>query len=178
MRRLSAILLLLAGALAAQDLPAPDTDLRTMLRRHVIRRAAEVIEQAKAQREAAIRGAGFADYRASVRARLREVLGDMPFGPRGGELNVRDVSRHARDGYRIENVLYESLPGWDVNATLFLPDPAKFAPPWPAIVIPVGLYQASRILDFFVADEAPGQLRMNHILQRGTDFDRISYQRL
>jgi len=138
MRRLSAILLLLAGALAAQDLPAPDTDLRTMLRRHVIRRAAEVIEQAKAQREAAIRGAGFADYRASVRARLREVLGDMPFGPRGGELNVRDVSRHDRDGYRIENVLYESLPGWDVNATLFLPDPAKFAPPWPAIVIPVG----------------------------------------
>jgi hypothetical protein len=47
-----------------------------------------------------------------------------------------------------------------------------------SIVIPVGLYQASRILDFFVADEEPGQLRMNHILQRGTDFDRISYQRL
>jgi hypothetical protein len=43
-----------------------------------------------------------------------------------------------------------------------------------SIVIPVGLYQASRILDFFVADEEPGQLRMNHILQRGTDFeDRV-----
>ncbi|MCE5310789.1 MAG: hypothetical protein LLG20_24375, partial [Acidobacteriales bacterium] len=138
MRRLSAILLLLAGALAAQDLPRPDADLRTMLRRHVIRRAAEVLEQGEARREATIRGAGFADYRASVRARLREVLGDMPIGPRGGALNVREVSRHDRDGYRIENVLYESLPGWDVNATLFLPDPAQFAPPWPGIVIPVG----------------------------------------
>ena len=57
-------------------------------------------------------------------------------------------------------------------------------PPVPAIgeeasvVIPSGLYQASRILEFFRAGEAPGKLRMNHILQRGTDFDRISYQRL
>ena len=47
-----------------------------------------------------------------------------------------------------------------------------------SVVIPSGLYQASRILEFFVANEAPGKLRMNHILQRGTDFDRISYERL
>ena len=47
-----------------------------------------------------------------------------------------------------------------------------------SIVLPSGMYQASRILDFFVGDEAPGQLRMNHVLQRGTDFDRVSYQLL
>lgn len=47
-----------------------------------------------------------------------------------------------------------------------------------SIVIPSGLYQASRILEFFVANEAPRKLRMNHILQRGTDFDRISYERV
>ncbi len=61
---------------------------------------------------------------------------------------------------------------------------AFMLPPVPAIgeeasvVIPSGLYQASRILEFFRAGEAPGKLRMNHILQRGTDFDRISYQRV
>lgn len=45
-----------------------------------------------------------------------------------------------------------------------------------SIVIPAGLYQASRMLDFVIDDEPPGKLRMCHILQRGTDFDRISYQ--
>jgi hypothetical protein len=47
-----------------------------------------------------------------------------------------------------------------------------------SIVLPSGLYQASRILDFFVAGGESGQLRMSHILQRGTDFDRISFQLL
>lgn len=45
-----------------------------------------------------------------------------------------------------------------------------------SIVLPPGMYQASRILDVFSGDEAPWQLRMNHILQRGGDYDRISYQ--
>lgn len=47
-----------------------------------------------------------------------------------------------------------------------------------SIVLPSGMYQASRILDFYIDGESPGQLRMNHVLQRGADFDRISYQLL
>jgi hypothetical protein len=47
-----------------------------------------------------------------------------------------------------------------------------------SIVLPSGLYQASRILDYFVEGSVSGQLRMSHILQRGTDFDRISFQLL
>jgi len=128
----------LACALAAQELPAPDSDLRTMLRRHIVRRASELLEKEAARRQEAVRGQGFEEYRAGVRAALREVLGPLPFGASGGPLNVRAVSQHDRGGYRIENVLFESLPGWDVNATLFLPDRAQFPPPWPAIVVPVG----------------------------------------
>lgn len=45
-----------------------------------------------------------------------------------------------------------------------------------SVVLPTGMYQASRILDFFIDAEPPGKLRMNHVLQRGADFDRISYQ--
>ncbi|HLO63705.1 MAG TPA: hypothetical protein VK165_12175 [Azonexus sp.] len=45
-----------------------------------------------------------------------------------------------------------------------------------SVVLPSGMYQASRILDFFIDGETPGQLRMNHVLQRGADFDRVSYQ--
>jgi hypothetical protein len=44
-----------------------------------------------------------------------------------------------------------------------------------SIVLPPGMYQASRVLDAFSGDATPWQLRMNHVLQRGTDFDRISF---
>ena len=59
---------------------------------------------------------------------------------------------------------------------------AFLLPPVPAIkeegsvVLPPGMYQASRILDVASGEESPWQLRMNHVLQRGTDYDRISYQ--
>lgn len=46
-----------------------------------------------------------------------------------------------------------------------------------SIVLPSGMYQASRVLDVF-SDDKIWQLRMSHILQRGTDFDRVSYQAL
>lgn len=59
---------------------------------------------------------------------------------------------------------------------------AFLLPPVPAIkeegsiVLPPGMYQASRILDVSSGEETPWQIRMNHVLQRGTDYDRISYQ--
>lgn len=46
-----------------------------------------------------------------------------------------------------------------------------------SIVLPAGMYQASRTLDVS-GDEGAWQLRMVHVLQRGPDFDRISYQAL
>ncbi len=46
-----------------------------------------------------------------------------------------------------------------------------------SVVLPAGMYQASRVLEVFSA-EGVTQLRMNHVLQRGSDFDRVSYQRV
>jgi len=46
-----------------------------------------------------------------------------------------------------------------------------------SIVLPAGMYQASRIMEVFVGEEV-WQLRLRHILQRGLDFDRISYDPL
>lgn len=56
-------------------------------------------------------------------------------------------------------------------------------PPVPAfkeegtIVLPSGMYHPTRILEVFSGDKS-WQLRMYRIIQRGTDFDRISYQAL
>jgi cephalosporin-C deacetylase-like acetyl esterase len=49
---------------------------------------------------------------------------------------ARGVSRYERAGYRLENVLFESFPGWEVNATVYVP--LDYAPPFPAVIIPVG----------------------------------------
>lgn len=47
-----------------------------------------------------------------------------------------------------------------------------------SLVLPCGIYQASRILEAVYGDGRLRQVRMNHILQRGSDFDRVSYQAL
>ncbi len=47
-----------------------------------------------------------------------------------------------------------------------------------SLVLPPGMYQASRVLEIVVGEDTPGRLRMNHVLQRGADFDRISYHLL
>lgn len=43
-----------------------------------------------------------------------------------------------------------------------------------SLVLPAGSYQASRTLEIICGDES-WQARMLHVLQRGTDFERISY---
>lgn len=60
---------------------------------------------------------------------------------------------------------------------------AFMLPPLPAIkeegslVLPSGLYAASRVLEVF-SENQTWQLRMAHVVQRGTDFDRVTYQTL
>lgn len=62
-------------------------------------------------------------------------------------------------------------------------EPAFLLPPVPAfreegsIVLPSGMYHATRLVEVFSGQDT-WQLRMNHVLQRGPDFDRISYQAL
>lgn len=46
-----------------------------------------------------------------------------------------------------------------------------------SIVLPSGMYNATRTLEVF-GQEQKWQLRLGHIIQQGTDFDRIAYQAL
>ena len=116
----------------------PKHDLRTMLRKHIVRRSCEMLNAAAEKRENAFRKDNWQSWRDEIRRKALAPLGEMKFGPNGPPLNIRAVSRFERDGYTIENVLFESLPGWDVNASVYLPDPKAFPAPWRAIVIPVG----------------------------------------
>lgn len=116
----------------------PSLDLRNMLTRHIVQESCAMLDGLAQTRRTALAAGELDSWKQGVRAAVREALGSMPFGETGGPLNLRTVSRLDRGGYTMENVLFEALPGLDVNASVYLPSPGAFPPPWPAIVIPVG----------------------------------------
>jgi cephalosporin-C deacetylase-like acetyl esterase len=74
-----------------------------------------------------------ADRTAAVRSQLWEILGGRPAET---PLNARIVGTISRDGYRIEKLIYESMPEVYVTAHLYLPTNGKA--PYPAILAPLG----------------------------------------
>jgi dienelactone hydrolase len=59
------------------------------------------------------------ERQASVRSRLSEMIG--PF-PEKTPLHVQDMGIIPRDGYRIEKIIYESMPDYYVSGALYVPD--------------------------------------------------------
>lgn len=57
--------------------------------------------------------------RAAVRAKILRQIGGLPAART--PLNARVTGGFTRDGYRVENVIYESQPGLAVTANLYLP---------------------------------------------------------
>ena len=73
-----------------------------------------------------------AKRQAELRARFIEALGGFP---EKTPLNGRVVGKAARDGYRIEKVIYESRPDHHVTAILYLPVGPG---PFPGAIMPMG----------------------------------------
>lgn len=69
----------------------------------------------------------------TVREQLWEILGGRP---RETPLNARTVGTIERSGYRIEKLVYESMPEVYVTAHLYVPTTGK--PPYPGIIVPLG----------------------------------------
>jgi len=76
---------------------------------------------------------GWRKYQANIRQTLWNSIG--PFGKKTN-LNAKTTSVIRKNGYRIENVIYESLPGFYVTASLFIPD--NIVKPAPAILFCTG----------------------------------------
>src|ERR1035437_7914544 len=66
---------------------------------------------------------------AKVRQTIWEVLGQFP---EKTPLNAKITGTVKKNGYRIESIIYESLPGFYVTASLFIPENVK--KPAPAIL--------------------------------------------
>lgn len=115
--------------------PRARGDLRTQLTERVFSRSFAALQKAERVRYELISSGRWDEYRANIRRKIIEAFGEMPYGANGGPLNTTEVSAFNTKHCRIENVLFDSFTGWQVNASVFIP---KSAGPHPAVVIPVG----------------------------------------
>jgi cephalosporin-C deacetylase-like acetyl esterase len=108
-------------------------DLRKMLHAHLTNGAHEHLRQ----RAAAIAGISTLDAVAArrklVRANILESVGGFPGRT---PLNARTVGTIDRGDYKIEKIIFESQPQFFVTGNLYLPKTG--APPYPAILYPLG----------------------------------------
>lgn len=80
-------------------------------------------------------------WQQQTRQRFVQALGGFPDRT---PLNAAITGTVPGNGYVVEKVVFESRPRHFVTAALFLPDPAKFAPPYPGILIPCGHSQQGK----------------------------------
>ena len=100
-----------------------------MVQQYFVRRVRQA-EQAGVQRMAALKTKADAEnYVREVREKIRQSFG--PF-PEKTPLKPRVTGVVERDGYKIENVIFESRPGFLVTGNLYIPQGRKF--PLPGVV--------------------------------------------
>ena len=74
-------------------------------------------------------------YRRRMHGKMMAAMGEWP---ERTALNARTVAVYKREGYRIEKVIFESMPKLFVTANLFIPDSPEFKAPYPAVVMSCG----------------------------------------
>lgn len=110
--------------------PAP-----LMLHRVLSERMAQAGASIRSAQERLADPAELAAWQKRTRAACLEALGGFP---ERTPLNARVTGAVAKDGYRVEKILFESRPAFYVTALLFMPDAARFAPPYPGVIIACG----------------------------------------
>jgi len=115
----------------ASPRPSLAEELNAIAQRQLDRRAAEIA--AITDIPAAVR------RQAEVRRRILELIGGLP--DYHGPLNAAVTRTAARDGFSIDNVLFESLPGYYVTANLYRPDrPGRH----PAVLMSMGHWEPGK----------------------------------
>ena len=117
---------------------------REMVRRYLLRQVDEAWERWQADYETRTAPEAIATYQEQLRGQVLERLGGFPVRT---PLNPQVTGTIERDGYRIEKVIYESRPNHFVTGALFLPDPDRYAPPYPGVLVPCGHAQNAKAHD-------------------------------
>jgi cephalosporin-C deacetylase-like acetyl esterase len=132
-----------AGAAATPSLTTLNRFPRMVQEFYVARENA--LHQQRLERLAALKTKADAEaYVQAVRGKIRESFG--PF-PEKTPLNARVTKVVERDAYRIENVLFESRPGFLVSANLYIPKGRSF--PLPGVVGSCGHSANGKAIDTY-----------------------------
>jgi Acetyl esterase (deacetylase) len=83
---------------------------------------------------------------AQVRAKILSLIGGLP--DRSNPLNARITSTHTEKGFRLETVVFDSLPGFLVTGDVFVPEGKG---PFPAVIISPGHSPAGKAGDYSMA---------------------------
>ncbi len=135
-----------APSWSAEDLkvlpPSLDgTAPKEMMHAYLMRLAREALDRRAAEYEKLKTPEQLAAYQTRLRQFFVEQLGGFP---KRTPLEPRVVDRIARDGYRVEKVIYQSQLRHYVTAALYLPD-AK--PPYPGVLVPCGHSDNGKAMD-------------------------------
>ena len=106
-----------------------------------------------------------------VRTQLRVALGIWP-GPTRTPLNAVIYGKIEGDGYTIEKVYFESMPGFFVTGSLFRP---RTPGPHPAVLCPHGHWKDAR---FIVRDDAEMKKELDSGGERFPEAGRSMFQSL
>ena len=117
------------GGSAARTELQPLNRFPRMVQEWLVDRVRDAEERGDALRAAVRTKQDALDYVASCRERIKKCFG--PF-PEKTPLNARTTRVVERDTYRIENVIFESRPGYFVTANLYVP--SKVKTPMPGVV--------------------------------------------
>jgi hypothetical protein len=130
--------LAVSAASAADDANSAPTAARAdadMMKRYLLRQSEQATRQWEADYEARTSAEQIAAHQKTSREQMIASLGGLP---ERTPLNARTTGTLRREGYTVEKVLFESLPQVHVTGLLFVPDPARFKPPHPGVVVPCG----------------------------------------
>jgi cephalosporin-C deacetylase-like acetyl esterase len=124
----------LAGFCALWAAAQSDTGARQRLIETLDAIANKQLEE-RAQKVAGIQTrAAFDQRKAQVRAKILELIGGLP--EHRGPVAVKEFGSLTGDGFRVEKLAYESLPGLWVTANLYIP--AAGDGPFPAVLLAPG----------------------------------------
>ena len=115
-----------------------------MVQEFFVRREQELHQQRLSRLAALATKADAETYVDLVRQKIRESFG--PF-PEKTPLNPRVMKVVERDAYKIENILYESRPGFLVSANLYIPKGRRF--PLPGVVGSCGHSDNGKAIDTY-----------------------------
>ena len=137
-----ALLTLLAGVgvVAGESLDVPREKIPgdkpgSMMSRYWLRQADQAARCWQADYAARTTPAQIAAYQPRLREKFLAAIGGLP---QRTPLDPQCTGSIAREGYRVDKIIFQSQPKHFVTALLFLPAAEKFLPPYPGVLVPCG----------------------------------------